>query len=100
MPLVSSSFETEAVSASRGALFAERVPRPATADDHLAYHASHDPAAGPYSVCMHRPDAQTVSFSCIAVDATEVCFRYAPHAPHEGPRAGPAVTLGRRGAVT
>ena len=32
-----------------------------------ALHASHAPTPGPYSVCMHRPDAATVSYTEIIV---------------------------------
>ena len=60
---------------------------------HLEYHASHHPSSGPYSPCMHRPDAETVSFSQIEVTPRRVRFHYVPHSPCLGlPRAG-VVTL-------
>jgi hypothetical protein len=95
LPLTSSSFDTDEVRRTRQARFAARVGPAAAIADHLAYHASHDPAAGPYSVCMHRPDAQTVSFSWVVVDRERVSFRYAPHAPHEGLPDGPGIVLRR-----
>jgi hypothetical protein len=46
-----------------------------------AFHRSHGRAASPYSVCMHRADAQTVSFSHIFVTPAEIRFSYSPSAP-------------------
>jgi Transport and Golgi organisation 2 len=48
---------------------------------HRRFHASHRPEAGPFSVCMHRHDAETVSFSWIRVERGSVRFDYAPGAP-------------------
>lgn len=39
-------------------------------------HSSHGLAAGPFSVCAHRLDAGTVSYSEIAFDANIVTFGY------------------------
>ena len=69
MPLTSSSFESAAVAASRRAAFrnciGERTAIPRTLLER--FHASHDPAPSAHSVCMHRPDARTVSFSRVTV---------------------------------
>jgi len=46
-----------------------------------ALHSSHGGAAGPFSVCAHRPDAGTVSYSEIAFDASIATFRYIRGAP-------------------
>jgi hypothetical protein len=84
--LTSSSFDTEAVRAARrqefrgGVLSSERVSPSALAD----FHRSHRPARSAYSICMHRPDAETVSFSHIQVNAQAVDFFYVPGAPCEG----------------
>jgi hypothetical protein len=57
---------------------------------HLAYHESHVPERGPSSPCMHRPDARTVSFTCVRVDSHDVRMSYAPHPPCQGrPRDEP-----------
>ena len=48
---------------------------------HRAYHRSHHPERGPYSPCMHRPDAKTVSYSEVTVSDEQVCFRYRPLSP-------------------
>jgi hypothetical protein len=39
-------------------------------------HASHLPTPGPYSVCMHRSDAVTVSYTEIVVGETEAQMSY------------------------
>ena len=39
-------------------------------------HRSHAPARGPFSICMHRPDAATVSYTEVAVSDRRVRMRY------------------------
>jgi len=98
-PLVSSSFYSEEVRRSRVAVFRDFERQSAGSAEpamHLAFHASHRPAEGPHSPCMHRPDASTVSFSQVEVDARQVRFHYAPHSPCRGLPAGPGVRLARR----
>jgi hypothetical protein len=100
-PLVSSSFCTEEVRRSREAVYRRTVdgaPPSEATRAHLAYHAAHDPCEGPYSPCMHRPDACTVSFSRIEVRGPEIRFHYAGHSPCLGLPAGPAAVLQRRDA--
>lgn len=43
---------------------------------HCRIHKSHLPEKGSKSICMHRSDAQTVSFSHVAVSANEILFNY------------------------
>jgi transport and Golgi organization protein 2 len=50
-------------------------------------HASHSPVRGSFSICMHRPDASTVSYTEVAFDGVELTMRY--HAGH------PCQALGR-----
>jgi len=86
VPLVSSSFDTEEVRARRTELF-RRMKQEWKGDPaalHLAYHASHLPARGAYSPCMHRPDARTVSFSRVAVDSGRAVFDYRADSPCGG----------------
>ena len=97
MPLVSSSFETLDVRRSREQVFRDlTVEHP---DDplelRLAYHESHRPARGPASVCMHRPEAHTVSFSRVEVDPREVRSHYAAHSPCHGRPQGEPLKLPR-----
>ena len=44
-------------------------------------HSSHLPKRGPFSICMHRPDAATVSYSEVVVGAKRITFRYQPGPP-------------------
>jgi hypothetical protein len=44
-------------------------------------HASHRPTRGPYSTCMHRDDAATVSYAEIRVGRREVLLGYQPGPP-------------------
>jgi Transport and Golgi organisation 2 len=39
-------------------------------------HRSHPPKRGPFSICMHRRDATTVSYSEVAVGPRSVVMRY------------------------
>ena len=97
MPLVSSSFETLDVRRSREQVFAELALEHPTdpLELRLAYHESHRPARGPASVCMHRPEAHTVSFSRVEVDAHEVRFHYTAASPCRGRPRGEPVKLAR-----
>lgn len=47
-------------------------------------HASHDPVRGPYSTCMHRSDAGTVSYTEIEVDGSTAVMRYRNGPPCQG----------------
>ena len=74
LPLSSSSFETEAVIRSRRRVFGEMDLVDSQRMDQ--YHRSHIPDKGPYSVCMHRVDAKTVSMSRISVSNRGIRFDY------------------------
>jgi hypothetical protein len=39
-------------------------------------HRSHAPERGPFSICMHRPDATTVSYTEVAVSRRRATMRY------------------------
>src|SRR6266516_8175349 len=39
-------------------------------------HRSHSPQRGPFSICMHRPDAATVSYTEVAVSKRRATMRY------------------------
>ena len=87
MPLTSSSFDSCGVRRSRLSEFERRAGMAARVDQTLLYqfHASHgtgmDARADAYSLCMHREDAETVSFSWVVVTREEVRFLYSPSAP-------------------
>ena len=46
-------------------------------------HRSHTPACGPFSTCMHRPDAATVSYTELAVSAGQAALRHRNAPPCE-----------------
>jgi hypothetical protein len=83
MPLVSSSVDPEGCESRRRATL-ERIRakspglRPGAL---LAFHRSHAPVAGVHSVCMHRDDAQTVSFTWVTVEGGGANMYYAAGSP-------------------
>jgi hypothetical protein len=82
MPLISSSFRTAEVTTFRREHFAQLRAAAGEINTELlrAFHGSHAPQPGAYSPCMHRADAQTVSFSQITVAGRTIEFRYRPQA--------------------
>jgi len=56
-------------------------PTRSAEDSAVAFHRCHDPERGPFSPCMHREDAHTVSFTWVRVDRTRVTMRYSPDSP-------------------
>src|SRR5438309_2244805 len=64
-------------------ILAERVTPAADAApaDLYWFHRSHGEEANAYSPCMHRGDAETVSFSWTVVTREEIRFTYSPAAP-------------------
>lgn len=91
--LTSSSVTEPEVAASRTALFASLGT--VTPEALVALHRSHLPDRGRRSVCMHRDDAETRSFSEVRVSADQVSFTHIPDAPCRD-RALPVIALARR----
>ena len=82
MPLTSSSYDAPGVRRFRLDEFARLVdPGRIDSDALYRFHTSHGAAPDAYSPCMHRADAETVSFSWVTVTPDEVQFRYQPSAP-------------------
>lgn len=83
MPLTSSSYDAKGVRRVRLEEYAQRVGAAGSVDPALLYwfHASHREQADAYSPCMHRADAETVSFSWVVVSPDEIRFFYSPAAP-------------------
>ncbi len=78
----SSSWDEAAAERSRRRQFrAARLGGAADARAHRAFHAAHRPVRGPLSVCMHREDARTVSFTQIRAGRAGVALRYLPDSP-------------------
>ncbi|MBL8174434.1 MAG: NRDE family protein [Bryobacterales bacterium] len=78
MPLTSSSFDPQAVCRRRKAEFARLRHEAGRVDAGLLhrFHSSHEHNADAYATCMHRPDAQTVSFTSVQVSGPNIEFRY------------------------
>ena len=56
-------------------------------------HKSHDPEPGPYSICMHRPDAATVSYTQIECTPQEISMEYVAGPPCETAGSGHAISI-------
>jgi hypothetical protein len=86
LPLTSSSFDPDGARAGRRADFLHRLESNVRLDAALlfAFHQSHGPGPDAHSPCMHRPDAETVSFSWVKVTDSEADFFYTPAAPCKG----------------
>jgi hypothetical protein len=95
-PLTSSSFNTVEVARARIKLFRRMAASSTNPPTEILtrFHQSHEPEPGPLSVCMHRPDASTVSFSRVKVNDGSVEFYYQPGPPCAGER-GVRVSLPR-----
>lgn len=96
LPLCSSSLDGGRAQLERERVFARQHAgrRPERAS--LArFQASHEPERGPWSPCMHRAEAATVSASQIRVDERAVALRYAPGPPCTT-AFGPWIELERR----
>ena len=77
-PIVSSGFDLTGVSKNRLASYSDDIT---DQKQHLAFHCSHQPERSAYSVCMHREDAHTVSFTHIQVRAENSLLHYTDDAP-------------------
>ncbi len=80
-PLVSSSFDPEGVRRSRSREFVRHTAGDAASLYRFHTHHGDIRVGDPYSPCMHRDDAETVSFSWVVVNHDEVRFLYLPAAP-------------------
>jgi hypothetical protein len=99
LPLTSSSFDNRIAHDERHAEYlrlirAEGQLTPGTLN---AFHHSHTGTLGAYSPCMHRIDAETVSFSRIIVNRSEATFIYTSGPPCMGrPNSTSKLPLGAR----
>lgn len=90
VPLVSSAFEESDVGAKRKAEYARVVGARPDPERLAVYHRSHANGPSAYSVCMHRPEAVTRSFTRVIVDAERVAMIYRPGPPCETAEANEA----------
>jgi hypothetical protein len=94
-PLASSSLDGGRAALERARVYASMVGEAPERAALAAFQRSHAPARGPWSPCMHREDAATVSATEVRVDARAVALRYAPGPPCTTP-FGPWLELERR----
>ena len=80
---ISSGFDEPGAQQTRGKTFrrAQRQNSAGSAEWLRRLHRSHTPKCGPYSHCMHRHDAATISYIEIAVSRRSATMRYTPGAP-------------------
>lgn len=78
----SSSASDERAAQERGSS-CERAARlwPAGTSWLRRLHRSHAPGAGPFSVCVHRSDATTVSYTEVRVDGESIAMSYLAGSP-------------------
>jgi hypothetical protein len=83
LPLVSSSVDQPGVERQRRLEFLalRKAARDLTPEALAKFHRSHGAEAGAKSVCMHRDDAETVSFTRIVVNRECVRLQYWPDSP-------------------
>jgi hypothetical protein len=74
VPLVSSSLDQFAAEQARKRAFEQ-------AESLDSFHRDHLDGPSAYSPCMHRNDAETVSFSRVHVSRSEITLAYSPAAP-------------------
>lgn len=79
-PLISSGFDFEGVVAKRLEQYKRVAEKGLTTSSLHSFHSSHLPEKGAYSVCMHREDAETVSYTQVSV-ADTIDMTYCPGAP-------------------
>lgn len=85
--LTTSSFRTGEVVPARHAVAAALSPW--TPESLRELHRSHVPERGPFSICMHRPDAHTVSFTHVHAGPDKILMEYHPGAPCQNRPAHP-----------
>lgn len=75
---VSSTYDPEAVRRAREKAWRRFIQSPASEKPSslAAWLAGHEPARGPLSVCMHRPDASTVARSLLRVGRGSIEYAY------------------------
>jgi hypothetical protein len=82
---ISSGFDEPTAQTIRSQAFTEFLNQASagTADWLRRLHTSHTPERGPFSTCMHRPDAVTVSYTQISVSPGRASLQHICGAPCE-----------------
>uniref|UniRef100_A6VVF0 NRDE family protein n=1 Tax=Marinomonas sp. (strain MWYL1) TaxID=400668 RepID=A6VVF0_MARMS len=86
-PHFSSAVALDSITAYRQSVYEELAVT--CADDLLLFHSQHHPEQSHFSVCMHREDAQTVSFTRIQASKNDLQMTYVAGSPcmHLTPQA-------------
>ncbi|MCW8335220.1 NRDE family protein [Vibrio paucivorans] len=82
-PLFSSSVDLNAVSAYRLQVYQSLTKQGKSTESLLAFHTHHHASQPHMSTCMHRDDAQTVSFTHLRVEGGIQRMAYVPGSPCE-----------------
>jgi hypothetical protein len=90
---ISSGLDEPGAQKSRSQVFREKcgLATAGTAEWLRRLHRSHAPEFGPYATCMHRPDAQTVSYTEIGVGPGVIDMRHCQGPPCSGQWTGKRV---------
>jgi hypothetical protein len=77
---ISSGFDEPQAQRIRSATFRHAMKQRSfgTLDWLRALHRKHEPERGPFSTCMHRVDAATVSYTEVSVSTTTAIMRHSP----------------------
>lgn len=80
---ISSGFDEPGAQRTRSQLFRKALRQSSAGQRNwlTRLHRSHLPERGPYSTCMHRTDAATVSFTEITISRRKASMRYTPGPP-------------------
>jgi len=92
---ISSGFDEPGAQQTRNKTFTRALRRDSTLglDWLRRLHRSHEPERGPYSTCMHREDAATVSYTEVVVSQRTAVMRYS----HGSPCGGTPASVHRLG---
>ena len=79
----SSSLSDTSATAERSRVCDAAVLDPAVGSPHWLrqLHGSHEPKPGPYSICVHRQDASTVSYTEVECAGSSISMRYLSGSP-------------------
>ena len=79
----SSSLSDSCATAERGRVCEVAALDPAAGSESWlrSLHRSHDPKPGPYTICVHRQDASTVSYTEVKCDRSSISMRYLSGSP-------------------
>ena len=80
---ISSGFDEPGAQRTRGNSFREALRQSSAGSTEWLrrLQRAHGPERGPYSLCMHRDDATTVSYTEVVVSPRAATLRYTPGAP-------------------